>query len=91
MHRSGTSLVSRMLNLLGVDLGPQPVVNGSGGDNPRGYWEHPSIRDINDEILARFGGSWREPPTFPPGWIHDPRLTDVQARAVQLVSRNFAA
>jgi len=38
MHRSGTSALARVVNLLGVDLGksflpPDPA-------NPSGYWEH---------------------------------------------------
>ncbi|MEO7270817.1 MAG: sulfotransferase [Vicinamibacterales bacterium] len=90
MHRSGTSLVSRILNLLGVDLGPRALVGTVADDNPRGYWEHPSIRDINDEILARFGGYWHDPPAFPAKWTQDPRLADVKTRAAQLVQRNFA-
>ena len=62
MHRSGTSLVSRMLGLLGVRLGPDERVLTAGEDNPKGYWEHRSFVDLNDEILPRFGGRWDEAP-----------------------------
>src|SRR5262245_9181936 len=85
MHRSGTSAVSRMLNLVGVHLGPDERVQTTGPDNPTGYWEHRSFVDINDEILARFGGRWDEPPSFPAGWPDDARLGDLREQARQLL------
>jgi hypothetical protein len=91
MHRSGTSVVSRIVNLLGVDLGPERIVSVSGVDNPRGYWEHSSMRVLNDEILGTFGGEWHVPPYFPPAWIRDPRLDDVRVRAGEFLTQTFAA
>jgi hypothetical protein len=91
MHRSGTSLVSRMLNLLGVHLGPYPSVSGGGDDNPKGYWEHFAVGRLNDEILARFGGRWDEPPEFPPEWSRDPRLGDLREKARRIMAEDFAA
>lgn len=91
MHRSGTSLVSRILNLLGVYLGTHESVSGTGEDNPKGYWEHHPLTLLNDEILARFGGRWDEPPAFPPSWPRDPRLGDLREKARQLLTEDFAA
>jgi hypothetical protein len=91
MHRSGTSVVSRILNLLGVYLGMHQSISGTGEDNPKGYWEHHPLALLNDEILARFGGRWDEPPAFPPSWPHDPRLGDVREKARQLLTKDFAA
>jgi hypothetical protein len=89
MHRSGTSLASRLLNLLGVYLGPeQSVIHGS-DDNPKGYWEHQPLARINDEILARFGGRWDQPPAFPDAWPRDPRIADLRQRAIQLLDNDF--
>ena len=69
MHRSGTSLLARILNLIGVDLGPDEVLTTEPvADNPKGYWEHHEITAISDAILKRHGGSWDEPPLLPPGW-----------------------
>jgi len=89
MHRSGTSLVSRMLNLLGVELGPSESMLGIAADNPKGHWEHHEITLLNEEILAAFGGSWHEPPALPEAWTSDPRLADVRDRAEQLLMRDF--
>jgi hypothetical protein len=62
MHRSGTSLVSRALNVLGVYLGPEEQLMRPSTDNPAGHWESRPIKEINDEILSILGGSWQEPP-----------------------------
>jgi hypothetical protein len=91
MHRSGTSLVMRLVNLLGVHLGPDAHVLTSGADNPMGYWEYRPFVDINDAILASFGGRWEKPPVFPAGWQHDARLDDLKARARDLIAADFAA
>ena len=90
-HRSGTSLTSRVLNLLGVHLGPDERVVVTGDDNPKGYWEHHQLVGINDEILARFGGRWDEPPAFRPQWSADPGLDELKEKARHLLTENFAA
>jgi hypothetical protein len=91
MHRSGTSVVSRMLNLLGVYLGTPQSVSDIDANNPKGYWEHRPVVVLNDAILARFGGRWDEPPAFPPSWPHDPRLQDLREKARQLLTEHFEA
>jgi hypothetical protein len=90
MHRSGTSLVSRLLNILGVYLGPDDSISLAGEDNPKGYWEHSSFVGLNDEILARFGGRWDDPPALLPFWPLDERLADLRQRASQLLTGHFA-
>lgn len=91
MHRSGTSLVSRILNLLGVHLGSSQSISRKGEDNPRGYWEHHPIQLLNDEILERFQGTWDRPPAFPPGWQRDAELEDLRERARCLVHEDLAS
>src|SRR5262245_17288516 len=91
MHRSGTSLIARVLNLLGVYLGPQEHLMNPDRFNPNGYWEHQEIVALDDEILARMGGSWRDPPTFTPGWQDSPGLADLRQRARKLIHDEFGA
>ena len=64
MHRSGTSVATRILNLLGIYLGPEEHLIGSRPDNPKGFWECQPIVDLNVEILERLGGNWHELPIF---------------------------
>lgn len=86
MHRSGTSVVSRLLNILGVYLGPVGSISNVGTDNPKGYWEHQQIFLLNDEILTRLGGRWDEPAPFPPGWLEAPHLADLKDKGREVLS-----
>ncbi len=90
MHRSGTSLVSKILNILGIYLGPEAHIMQPGPHNPKGHWEHNMLTALNDEILARFGGSWHEVPVFPPGWETSPELADLRQRARAILQEDFA-
>lgn len=56
MHRSGTSLVARMLQAYGVQL-PGELV-GPAADNPTGFFEDRAIVGLNDEILVTLGYRW---------------------------------
>lgn len=90
MHRSGTSLLARLLNLGGVALGPQGRLAPAAADNPRGFWEHAGLREINEELLHAFGGSWMDPPELPEGWSRDPRVAPVLEQARGQIARDFA-
>jgi hypothetical protein len=81
MHRSGTSLIARIVNLLGVSLGPESDIVQAAPDNPRGFWEHPRFRILNDELLARLGVSWDTVATLPAGWQDDRSLDDLRDQA----------
>jgi hypothetical protein len=85
MHRSGTSLVAGMLNMLDVDLGPVDQLLPPQPDNPRGFWEHSGFTSLNDEILAAMGGRWDEPPALPPHWHGEHHLEPLRVRARQLI------
>ena len=56
MHRSGTSALARMLNLLGAEL-PQHLV-GSTEHNKTGHWEPALINATNEYLLTELGSSW---------------------------------
>ena len=90
MHRSGTSLVSRLLNVLGVYLGPEEHLMRPSSDNPAGHWESRPIKEINDEILSILGGSWEEPPPLPAGWERGPELAAPRRRARKVIESDFA-
>src|SRR6476659_6240655 len=91
MHRSGTSLVARLLNLLGVDLGPDTSLMPPTADNPSGYWEHQRIMDLNDDVLLRLGGTWYEPPQVSPSVFAGPDFADLRRTARRLISAEFGA
>lgn len=76
MHRSGTSAVSRIMNLLGADLGPESDLLTE-YDNPAGHWESRSLVACNDRILDAFGRSWDFPPWLAPGWEYSERASQL--------------
>ena len=57
MHRSGTSLTTRMLQVLGVDLGGH-LIPPIDGDNDKGFWEDIDINDFDNALLEKVGSSW---------------------------------
>lgn len=60
MHRSGTSMVTRLVNMMGAYFGPEGSVGEITGDNPKGFWERPEIFKLNEAILAARGCSWQD-------------------------------
>ena len=59
MHRSGTSLVTKSLECLGVSLGDR--ADWSGPDNETGFHEDQDILAINEAVLKRYGARWDTP------------------------------
>jgi hypothetical protein len=90
MHRAGTSLTARLLNLLGTELGPQEhLMPAAPTQNPTGFWEHAELTAISDAILAALGGNWRAPPPFPPEWWQLPVIAPIRARACRVLEEEF--
>ena len=58
MHRSGTSAIARILNLMGVYFGGEHVGTGRSDQNVKGFWERRDVRDLNDDLLFSFGCDW---------------------------------
>ena len=86
MHRSGTSMITRMLNLCGMDLGAPEEMMPASPDNPEGYWEHSWFTNANNAILDCFGGAWDIVPDYPAHWQEAEGLLGVKADA----QRHFA-
>ena len=87
MHRSGTSMVMRLLNCLGVYLGAdETLMKPSPVDNPAGYWEVQAIADLNDDLLKTLGGTWENPPPTPIGWSQRPEFQPFYERAQTLLA-----
>ena len=78
MHRSGTSMIARMLNMCGVYLGRDEDVLFQNDYNSEGYWEHYRIVEFNDDILWHLNGGWDFPPE--PGLIEEGSRIPLQYR-----------
>jgi hypothetical protein len=89
MHRSGTSLATRALQLLGLPLGDPEALLAPGPDNPAGYFENRSIQEFDDELLAHLGGSWDRPPTLSGHWSLHAGLDPFRAHAAAVLAAQF--
>lgn len=87
MHRSGTSMITRLLNLCGLYLGPEKEVSVSAFDNEAGFWENSRFVKLNDEILRQAGGGWDLPPVLPEGWEFGDEMNRFDEEALALVKQ----
>ena len=80
MHRSGTSLLTGVLEQNGVMLGN---VNTFAKFNKKGNRELDALREVHDEIFANRGHSWKSPPRPPITLLHQ------EIEAIQVCFSNF--
>jgi len=57
MHRSGTSAITRGLQVVGVGLGDK-LMPPLAGVNEKGFWEDLEVVDLNVEMLAALKSDW---------------------------------
>lgn len=69
MHRSGTSATTKVLGILGAQLGRRREMIAPGEENPRGFWEIARITRFNNHLLSDLGGSWDHPPIITREWL----------------------
>ncbi|MEP3477408.1 MAG: glycosyltransferase [Hyphomicrobiales bacterium] len=58
MHRSGTSAITRVLNLMGAAL-PQNILGANKG-NEAGHWEPEKLIELHDELLTELDSTWAD-------------------------------
>lgn len=89
MHRSGTSAIMRVVNLLGVYLGtnlypPKP-------HNPRGLWENREIMEIHESLFDYFGNHWLDfLAPLPENWWLNDNIQPFKLKLVNIVRQNFS-
>jgi hypothetical protein len=57
-HRSGTSLFTRLINMMGGYFGGEDASIGFNTDNPKGFWERKDVVACNDALLTDNQCSW---------------------------------
>ena len=58
MHRSGSSLCTRLLSFMGIHLGPGNALLPPQPDNPKGFWERSDVQILHDQVLGKLNRSW---------------------------------
>jgi len=84
MHRSGTSISTRGLACLGVDLG-EDLVTGGGSENPTGYFEDAAIHALSMRVLDALGTEWDGLELLPDAAFESPAVLALRSDAVSLL------
>ena len=71
MHRSGTSALARVVNLLGAALGERLMPAGKG--NESGHWESLAVYEAHEQLLTALGRRWDDFREMPVDWIAHPQ------------------
>ena len=91
MHRSGTSALTRVVNLLGTDIAGDLIP--AHPENIRGYWESAAVIRIHNDLLNAIGCAKDDPLdpiSFPAGWDNSRAAQCAKRRIANLVTRDFA-
>ncbi|HWU51599.1 MAG TPA: hypothetical protein VN153_02180, partial [Tahibacter sp.] len=84
MHRSGTSVTTRIVNLLGAELA-RDLIPGDVG-NERGHWESRAVQDLHNRLLAELGSDLYSPVNVPAGWFDSADARPWIARLRELIA-----
>jgi FtsZ-binding cell division protein ZapB len=87
MHRSGTSALARVINLLGCDV--SDVLLPANEFNERGYWEDPYVLDLNERMLASAGLNWNSWEGLGDEWYQSGKAAQYADEALELIERRF--
>ncbi len=89
MHRSGTSVVARAVNLLGVYLGEERELLPPAPDNREGVWERRDLVDFHNRVLVHFSRAWHSVWPLPAQWYTSEGVRPFRGELRGLVSRVF--
>lgn len=87
MHRSGTSALTRVINLHGVPLGSELLAHAF--DNEAGFWENQHVVNFHERLLAHLGSSWDDPRVLPEGWLDQASMGPFHDELTALIRAEF--
>lgn len=90
MHRSGTSVITRAVNLLGAYLGEDEDIMGTAPDNPKGFWERDDIVIVDDRILGLMKRLWDTALPLPHDWHNSKELETLRVEVEGLIKNKFS-
>ncbi len=90
MHRSGTSAITRGLQVLGVDLGDS-FMPPKAGNNDKGFWEDIDLNALNMEMQSALGSDWHHLAPIESADVVFLRKNGYLLRAVELLRKKAGA
>lgn len=88
MHRSGTSTLTRICNLLGAELSG-PLLGPSENVNSKGFWELREAIRFNERLLAALESKWDDVRFLPANWWTEEKLKPYAEELSGLITRHF--
>jgi hypothetical protein len=92
MHRSGTSMLARILAAQGLPLGAT-LLDRPARDNRHGYWEQAEIVAVQEALLDGCDRTWHGPnglQPLPEGWLQAPATRAAKTQLTAIVAREIA-
>jgi Flp pilus assembly protein TadD len=86
MPRSGTSLLTNLLQGLGIQLGEK--LAAADANNTAGYWEQEEICQTQEGLLQQLGRRWIDDLgtlPLPSGWLEIPQVKPFKERLISIV------
>lgn len=87
MHRSGTSALTRLMNIMGMQLGKDLL--GAKEGNEAGHWEPMKVIDLNERVLAALGRTWSDPREMDIGWLEQREIRALIPEARLLLEAEY--
>lgn len=87
MHRSGTSALTRAINLAGVPL-PSHLMKPS-SSNADGFWEPIAIMQLHEAVLKSINSRWDDPREIPEEWFKSPPFERFRPGLREWIEREF--
>jgi hypothetical protein len=88
-HRSGTSAITRVVNLLGADI-TEDLLPPVAGNNDRGFWEPIRVVDIHDRLLQALESSYDDPFPLPEYWMQTKAAQRAMCELSQEIQKDFS-
>jgi len=89
MHRSGTSVITRSLKVLGVELGER-LIAGIPENNEKGFYEDAEINAFDNELLQELGHDWHTLTPVLPNELATPAVGEFKLRAVEILRNKLS-
>jgi len=88
MHRSGTSALTRAINLAGVPL-PSILMPASPEQNADGFWESADLWQIHEAILGSLKSGWNDPREIPGDWFDSRAADDARGKLTGWIEKEM--
>lgn len=89
MHRSGTSAMAGVLNLLGAEM-PGELLPAAEDNNQKGFFETKELYHFHEAVLAEAGSSWESPIPVQSSYFESGQGQRRRAELADMLRREYA-